>query len=415
MARPKKNFAPTKESPPTNPNLAFPVKQKTTVAELAMMSQDCSNLLEQIRTTIMNPLPRKEAPKFNTNEVCEVLGFDRKELKSAESSLGTNFGTLKPGENQKTYELEEVIQFVEMLGLGVIRPEGKNGKVIAIASYKGGVGKTTSSITIAQGMTLRGLKVLLIDLDAQGSATHMMGISPELEVDEEATVMPYFYGDQENLLYAPLKTYWHNLDLIPAASCLLGAEYQFAADLAADPTIPFWTFLNKGLEPLREYYDAIVLDCPPSLSFITQNAMFAADGILAPCPTQSLDFASLSQFWQVYLETSRKPEEHRSYEDDESVLLKEFDFVEVFVNKGAPEKDERAAIVKQWLKKAYKDHLCDIQIPYSVAAEKANTEFKTIYEIGKKDVSPVAYKRYKVPIDALVNHVCAELSISWGR
>lgn len=415
MARPKKSFVAETEAPPVNPNLATQLKPKTTIADLVVMSQSCTSLLEQVRATIMNPLPRKEAPLFTTSEVCEVLGFDRKELKSAEGSLGVSLGQVFPGENQKTYQLEEVIQLVQMLGFGVIRPKGKPGKVLTIASYKGGVGKTTTSITIAQGLTLRGLKVLLIDLDAQGSATHMVGISPELEVEVDATVMPYFYGDQDDLLYAPIKTYWHNLDLIPAASCLLSAEYQFAAELAEDHSLPFWTVLNKGLGGLREYYDAIVIDCPPSLSFITQNAMFAADGILAPCPTQSLDFASLSQFWQVYLETSQKPETYRSYRDDESVVLKEFDFVEVFINKGSPEKDERAALVKEWMKKCYKHHLCDIKIPYSVAAEKANTEFKTIYEISKKDVSPVAYRRYKEPVDALVNHVCAQLTYSWGR
>jgi len=191
-----------------------------------------------------------------------------------------------------------------------------------------------------------------MDLDGQGSGTMLMGISPEVEVGVDQTIMPFIYQDMPDLSYAPLKTYWHNLDLIPASSALLSAEfvipgnarrgYQLDAqklislgwlnpeqlaemessvkkyefenpNLRADieailvdkkfltqeqvdeakrlTKYNYWDQLRLGIEPLRDQYDVIIVDTSPSLGYLTQNALTAADMIFSPYAREASEFS----------------------------------------------------------------------------------------------------------------------------
>ena len=159
------------------------------------------------------------------------------------------------------------------------------GKIISFANQKGGVGKTTSAVNVAASLGLLGSRVLLIDLDPQGNATSGVGI---MKKDLKGTTREFISGD-----IAPEKavidTEFENLSIIPANTSLAGAEF----DLLDFENSEYR--LKNVIEPLKDKFDYIIIDCPPSLGMLTVNALSASDGIVVPMQCEFYSLEGLSQ------------------------------------------------------------------------------------------------------------------------
>lgn len=145
------------------------------------------------------------------------------------------------------------------------------GKIIAIANQKGGVGKTTTSINLAASFAAMKRRVLLIDLDAQGNATVGSGIYE----DAIKHTLDQVLCEQVSLEDARVTTS-AGVDLLPSNSELIVAEMQLLQAPNREQR------LKKILEPIKDSYDYILIDCPPSLSVLTVNALVASDSVLVP-------------------------------------------------------------------------------------------------------------------------------------
>ncbi|MCF6095104.1 AAA family ATPase [Microaerobacter geothermalis] len=170
------------------------------------------------------------------------------------------------------------------------------GKVIAITNQKGGVGKTTTSVNLGAGLAYFRKKVLLIDIDPQGNTTSGIGIN-------KGDVKYCIYDVLINDIHpadAIISTSQDGLDIIPATIQLAGAEIELV------PTISREVRLKKALNEIRDRYDYLIIDCPPSLGILTVNSLTAADSVIIPIQCEYYALEGLSQL----LNTIRLVQKH---------------------------------------------------------------------------------------------------------
>ena len=161
------------------------------------------------------------------------------------------------------------------------------GKIISFANQKGGVGKTTSAVNIAASLGVLGYKTLLVDLDPQGNATSGVGITKK---GLQYTIKDVLMGAC-NIKEAIIQTEFEKLSLIPANMGLAGTEFDL---LQGDDPEP-WAIMRKAMDEIREEYDYVIVDCPPSLGMLTMNSLSASDGVVVPMQCEFYALEGLSQ------------------------------------------------------------------------------------------------------------------------
>lgn len=159
------------------------------------------------------------------------------------------------------------------------------GRIIAVSNQKGGVGKTSTCINFAAGLALKGKKVLVADMDAQGNATTGLGISKsELENSIYDVLI-----NEVPAKSAVIKTDVENLFVLPSSIDLAGAEVELVGMKGREKRLAY------ALSKVKDDYDYIIIDCPPAIGLLTINALAAADGVLIPIQSEYYALEGLSQ------------------------------------------------------------------------------------------------------------------------
>ena len=159
------------------------------------------------------------------------------------------------------------------------------GRIVAIANQKGGVGKTTTAVNLSSCLAVAEKRTLLIDVDPQANATSGVGVDPrQLDRSTYDVII-----NQENIENVILSTKVPNLDLVPAHINLVGAEVELIQVIARE------RILRDAIQSIRNKYDYVFIDCPPSLGILTLNALTAADSVLIPIQCEYYALEGLSQ------------------------------------------------------------------------------------------------------------------------
>lgn len=373
--------------------------RKFDLAAIQALSMHAEAMQRKQRELLLKPLEVKDPPVFTGKQLADLCGIDARQVPYLAKRDDMPPGA--PGEKvgqRRTFTLAETRQWVQQYADIPKRPEGVDGAVIAVVNFKGGSTKTTTAFNLAQGLTLRGRNVLLIDIDPQGSATTLTGRHPTVEVRDEQTISSIIYAanvhdgleidekkqevhdqqEQDRLymdnlsLSLPQPTYWDGMDVIPSTSSVFTAEMYFSQLANSTAGFQWWNVLSNALKPLRQVYDVIIFDTAPALSFLTVNAALASDGLVMPVPPEHLDYSSSIAFWSLLHEVLEPLQTKRGYH-------KEFDFLDILVSK-VDSSNMANGITKNWISMTYGDYVVPFEIPKSVASSSAANSYATIHD-----------------------------------
>ena len=243
------------------------------------------------------------------------------------------------------------------------------GKIISIANQKGGVGKTTTSVNLSSCLALAGKKVLLIDADPQGNATSGVGASKNVEKSTYDIII-----NQEEVKNVVQKSSVENLDVCASNINLAGAEVQLVSQLSREHK------LKEALDKVKEDYDYIIIDCPPSLGLVTLNALTASDTVLVPIQCEYYALEGLGQL----MSTIDLVQRHLNKDlEVEGVVLTMYD---ARTNLSMQVIDE--------VKKYFKDKVYQSIIPRNVKLSEAPSYGMPITEYDPKSKGAKMYEKF---------------------
>lgn len=386
-------------------NLSRP--KAITLADIAEQAERAIAMMAEIRIAMLAPSARKSPPVFNLSQLAAMCLSEKGSISHRIAKGDLPGGRLNAAKSRREFTLQETRTWVKEYRREYLRPAGAEAVTISIGNFKGGVSKTTTAVTLAQGLSLLGHRVLVIDTDPQGSLTTLFGILPDTEVNEEETILPLAMGAETSIRYAIRPTYWDGIDLVAAAPLLFGAEFALPARQSQEPGFEFWRVLDLGIDDVRSEYDVIVIDTPPALSYVTINAFMASNGIVMPLPPSALDFASAAQFWSMFSELTNSLLTQRG-------LTKEFDFINVLLAR-VDSSDAASGVVRQWIGSTYAEKVLPIEIPKTAVTATASAEFGTVYDVSRYDGNARTFKRARDAYDQFVSLVEGSIRAVWDR
>lgn len=358
-------------------------------------------VLNRVKEAALKPDSQKKAPRFSQALVGDILGLTRSQM-LYRFSEGRFKGGSKAAGNRTVYSIEDIRRFAESEQQHHSFANG-HGICVTVANFKGGVLKTSSSVSLAQYLSLRNYNVCVLDLDPQASATTLFGLSPFLDVDSSTSAFALF-GDDGDVTRLAHKTYWPGIDLIPTNQHLYQREFALAA-AAKEWAGEIFEYLQQVIPPLREKYDVIIIDTQPALGFLTSIALYAADHLLITVPPSNLDFASNTMFWSLLddlMADAAKNGGTPKYWEGVHILQTRVD-----------EHDKSAAMVRQLLAMGCEDWLLPDVIPSTRVATTAASEFATVYDIERYEGSHRSIKRAREAFDKAYLQIKTILENTW--
>nr|WP_207792441.1 AAA family ATPase [Polymorphobacter multimanifer] len=369
------------------------------------LAKRTSSVLERLRDSARSARANdRREPNFPIGKAADLVGRTPAAIRDAEKD-----GRLPPPprtENNRRvgYTLAQLNDMRGLFGTRPWRAPDDPCCVIAVQNFKGGVGKSTLSVHLAQYLAIKGYRVALIDCDSQASATTLFGYVPDLDLTEDDTLYP-FLRQQEltSLDYALRKTHFDGLELIPANLRLFQSEYEIAARMARGQG-RLLDRLSQGIASISDRFDVIVLDPPPALGAISLSVLRAANALIVPVPPTVMDFSSTAAFLAMLDETIETLSEN-----DLAPTLKFLRFV-------ASKVDENKSMQKELLnlmRTLFGHAMIRTPLKDSAEIDNATARLMTVYELDGPVTSSAVRNRCLAYLDGVNAEIEIDIRSMW--
>jgi chromosome partitioning protein len=369
---------------------------------LSALSDRAHDVITRLRATVFAPGEEKIVDlRFTITKAAEMVGRTSEAIRQAEADGRLPAPRLGPSGRREGYSLAEINHMRDVFGTRPSRGPDDPPLILAVQNFKGGVGKSTLTCHIAQFLALKGYRVAVIDCDSQASSTTIFGLNPDIEVDDEQTLLPFFrHAGPPDLKYAVRSTAWTGIDLIPANLGLYQAEYEAAARLRGNPQS--LDRLRLGVESMADDYDVVLLDPPPALGMLSLAVIRAANALLIPTPPSTVDFASTAHFLRMIVETLEIMEGHLG--------ARGFHFLRVVATKVDEGKSAHTQI-RDMMQAVFGADMLAASLLDSAEIDNANVQLRTVYELTGPATK--TYERCRNNLDRLNGEIELLIRKAW--
>jgi len=378
-----------------------------------------SNHLQVMRERMYPPRAQKSLRFFMTNEVSKLTGIPESTLRTM-SIEGKGPTPSRLDNNHRAYTLSQVNELRELFAaqkqadpLRYLprRRTNEHLQILAIANFKGGSAKTTTSLHLAHYLALHGYRVLAIDLDPQASLSAMFGAQPEMDVHENETIYAALrYDDRRRPMRDVIRqTYFSGVDLIPGNIEVMEYEHEtprVLADKRENGQTIFFERLRLAVTEVEDNYDVVILDTPPSLGFLTLGAIYAATGMIVTVHPAMLDVASMSQFLLMMGDLV-------AVIRDAGASIQQ-DFFRYLITRHDPHDQPQTEVVVMLRHLFGSDVLMPTAIE-STAVEAAGLAKRSLYELEPGQIGRDTFRRARESMDSVNERVVGLITESWGR
>jgi chromosome partitioning protein len=377
-------------------------------------AEQLSAALEDHMMKVFAPDARKELRLFSAGEAAELLGISASFLRKLHFDSKIPDVHMTPG-GRRHYSASDLGQIREILETTAKtagaykrgRREGDKVQVLSFLNFKGGSGKTTSSVHTAQRLALLGYRVLCVDIDPQASLTTLFGYRPEYDFLQSGTIYDAIrYDDPLPLSQVIQQTYFAGIDLAPGGLMLQEFEHETPQALLNNTQPPFFARMATALQEVEANYDVIIFDCPPQLGYLTMSALCASTGVLITIVPNMLDIASMSQFLQMSADLL-------DVVSDAGATM-EFDFLRFLINRYEPNDGPQQQVVS-FLRQMFGEEVMVAPMLKSTAISDAGLTHQTIYEVDRSQFHRQTYARAVDSLNQVNDEIESLIQATWRR
>ncbi|UXM96466.1 plasmid partitioning protein RepA (plasmid) [Bartonella sp. HY329] len=387
------------------------------LSSLHFMNSFSAKLEKALNNLTMMQFPpdaERAMRKFSSTEVANLLGVSEAYIRQLSlKEQGPMPETTNNG--KRLYTLEQVLELRFYLAengrkkwINPRRIKGEDCQIIAVSNFKGGSSKTSTTIHLGHYLALRGYRVLAVDMDPQASLTSLHGALPGFDYRNGDTLYSAIrFETPVPTVDIVHKTHISGFDVICAGLELTEFETAVALEMRQKGGTGFLLRVSQALEQVSDNYDIILLDCAPSLNFLTLSSLTAATGVLIPVPAHMLDVDSTGKFLELaasYMQIL-----------DDAGASSQWDFAKFLITKFEAN-DMPQANMQALMRQVFGEDLLLNSVAKSTAIADALTWKQSLYEVQRSRFSaPKTYDRAMESLNAANGEIESLIVQAWGR
>lgn len=344
--------------------------------DLTEVSQRTNDIVQFVQENVLLPSMEKEPIRYHIGDAAAMVGKSQQSLKNKDD-IGrpqkTPYGTVE----RREYFIDDINRLRDHFKT---RKTFDRSTILAVGSYKGGVSKSTCTQHIAHYFATQGYRVLVVDTDPQASTTQqLLGVVPDIAIAPEQTLAPLLTAGRDGSKTIDpdtqiLATNWPTVDIIPAQMALLDAE-----GLARFENIKLNVFADPLMDVAQDY-DLVVIDTPPSSSYLTISSFISCDVLLVPSPPRWMDLCSTASFFNL---CRHHLVDRLEYKD--LIVRIVPSLVYRAASSESPDSVERS--IMEYMRVGLGPWMLDCELLHSSTTQRLASSYRTLYEPDSRDAA----------------------------